>query len=507
MLELDSIKTFRNNTYLNIGARRDASMNLLDSLSSYGQHCKRVIELSEAPCFERQYSSVTDAIADGLMKTDWQAMEKLIYQQAKCGDRVVFIPDCTANIRPFSGSLEDRHITYYPNPAPGNKPIGVGHQYSVVGLQPVCHESAKLHWLLPLSVKRVSSGEKGNEVGMQQISETIHALGLSDKRVISIADSLYSTVPCREYVSRHNNWVHICRLNSKRNLHVLDSANGARRYGHKMQLNRPDSFPPSQSEINFTSTAPSGKSLHVTITTWHDMVIRGSRTFKGDRHPMMLHRVKVVDETGKNYYKRPLWLLVTGEHRHEILAKEVYDYYVSRYDIEHYFRFGKGKLLMNKYQTPSVKHEECWWKLCSLAYTQLFLARQVVRKLPRPWEKYLASYQDDSSKKSIATPCQAQRDFAYVLDNIGTPALTCRSRGNPKGRKQGETQEKRERYPIKFKSNQEKKRKNPVISASEKPVKNSDPQTIEQLLENVVAQLGKLDCSAEKFSSLLQNTC
>ncbi|MEM9103693.1 MAG: hypothetical protein AAGB12_15395 [Pseudomonadota bacterium] len=64
MLNSEVIEKFRRKVYLNFTARRDASMNLLDALSSYGQRWKHVVELSEAPCFERQYSSITDAIAD-----------------------------------------------------------------------------------------------------------------------------------------------------------------------------------------------------------------------------------------------------------------------------------------------------------------------------------------------------------------------------------------------------------------------------------------------------------
>jgi len=43
----------------------------------------------------------------------------------------------------------------------------------------------------------------------------------------------------------------------------------------------------------------------------------------------------------------------------------------ERLDIEHFFRFGKTRLLMDKIQTPDVEHEEAWWQLVMIAYTQL----------------------------------------------------------------------------------------------------------------------------------------
>ena len=46
----------------------------------------------------------------------------------------------------------------------------------------------------------------------------------------------------------------------------------------------------------------------------------------------------------------------------EISVEEYFTHYQDRYDIEHFFRFGKNNLLMDQYQTPETKHEEAWWK-------------------------------------------------------------------------------------------------------------------------------------------------
>ena len=78
-------------------------------------------------------------------------------------------------------------------------------------------------------------------------------------------------------------------------------------------------------------------------------------------------------------YKRPLWLSVFGERRNEITLYDAYQSYNSRYDIEHFFRFSKQNLLLDAYQTPDVEHEELWWQLCMLAYTQLYLGKPQLR--------------------------------------------------------------------------------------------------------------------------------
>jgi len=221
MNTIKQLKQFREKLYSLFPKRRDALMNLLDALTSYGHRCRSVIELSEAACFERQYSSVTDAIADGFSHVDSQATMKLVYKTTSTStDKQVnrFLVDCTCQPRPYAHKLADRTITHAPNPAPGNKPICVGHQYSVITLLPEEQVARDKHWVIPLAAERVNSTQKGNEVGMQQIVNCINELGLQDQLSISIADSLYGTKTCRMTASTEKNLVHLFRLNSKRNL-------------------------------------------------------------------------------------------------------------------------------------------------------------------------------------------------------------------------------------------------------------------------------------------------
>ena len=73
------LKNFRWQVYQQFPHRKDAIMNLLDALSGYGRQCRSVIELSETPPFKRKYTSITDAIGDGLPSADWDAIQKLHY--------------------------------------------------------------------------------------------------------------------------------------------------------------------------------------------------------------------------------------------------------------------------------------------------------------------------------------------------------------------------------------------------------------------------------------------
>lgn len=80
---------------------------------------------------------------------------------------------------------------------------------------------------------------------------------------------------------------------------------------------------------------------------------------------------------------------VIGKRRHELSLLQVHEAYTQRYDLEHFFRFSKKRLLPSKFQTPDFEHEENWCQLVQLAYVQLWLARCLVKAMSRPWERYL----------------------------------------------------------------------------------------------------------------------
>ena len=61
--------------------------------------------------------------------------------------------------------------------------------------------------------------DKGNELGMRQVTESINNLELSDNLCISIGDSLYGTEACRIEADKQKNLVHIFRISNNRNLY------------------------------------------------------------------------------------------------------------------------------------------------------------------------------------------------------------------------------------------------------------------------------------------------
>lgn len=515
--QISDLIAFRNNIYLKFPKRRDAIMNLLDALSSYGHCSNSVVQLSKAGCYDRQYSSITDAISDGLKHVNWEVIMKLVYDAAtKTEQKKInrFIMDCTSNPRPYAQKLADRTVTHLPNPAPGNKPICVGHQYSLLALLPNDTLINKKHWLVPLTVKRVSSQEKGNELGVQQVVKSIKELGLSDQLSLSIGDSLYGTEKCRITVSEQDNLIHLFRLNSKRNLYCSpqgqeSSGQGRKKeFGSKMTLNDPKTHPKFDEEAETIWTSRRNKEYNVKIQCWRNMLLRGSRKFRSSQFPVNLIKICVFDQQGKMIFKRPMWLAVMGKYRDELSLIDCYQNYSNRYDIEHLFRFGKQKLLLDTYQTPDSENEENWWKLCLLAYMQLYLGKELSPLLPEAWEKYLPEFKSSELlDRSITTPSQTQRGFSKILEQIGTPAEPCVARGKPRGRMPGATMTKRDQKPVIFKhSKPPKKATEIIIPESGEVVDFSNPKKINELVNIVKSTLESLQFSTEEFVKKLEDS-
>jgi hypothetical protein len=144
-------------------------------------------------------------------------------------------------------------------------------------------------------------------------------------------------------------------------------------------------------------------------------------------------RVTVLRQDGTALYKKPLWLMVTGARRQELSLAEIADSYFRRFDIEHFFRFGKQKLLLDRFQTPDARHEENWWWICIFSYIMLYHTRLLANQVKHPWERRPKKL--ESIK--ILTPSQVQRDYERIIKGIGTPASAPKPRGNSSGRREG----------------------------------------------------------------------
>ncbi len=416
----------------------------------------------------------------------------------------MFASDVTPASRPFAKKLADRSIVYAPNPAPGNKPIAAGHAYSALVCLPEKNHPTYAPWVLPLSVDRVDTSEKGHEVGPKRLRDLINNETLAFKHAlcVHVGDSAYFTLPVRQITSSTNHLISIARLRSNRKVYAPSNDSSKRKYDEKiMKLNKSATHAEPDQTVEIQSVTSKNRPITVEIKVWRDRLFRGSREFKGHENPFNLHRIRVLDtKTKKPLFKRLMWLAVDGERRHELDPNSVYKSYRQRYDIEHFFRLGKQRLLMDSFQTPELVHEENWWQIVQLAYVQLYLSRDLCELIPNPWERYLPKFKQatiEGMTDRIGASC-TQRNFAKVLEQIGTPAADVRKVKPGKGREPGETQVKRSDKPLLFKKKTPKNKQDEAkgkVKGSEKRQDIPKPQKIDDLIGAIRSWAAEMEIS------------
>ena len=455
----------------------DTVMDLLDALSS-NNSARSTVELSLNPLFRRDYSALYQASAfcapttnepafgangvdsdnsvEELSSTDQQieqllsVLAQVIPEPVQSSFQLLGL-DVTPMPRPYAQTLEDRTFIYQPNTIKGNKPINIGHPYSILSVLP---EKATLHdppWVIPLSGVRVDSSQKGQSVGSAQIEQLLNhsAFASSGQLKVLVVDSGYSVRPFLCQQVQHENLVTVARVRSNRVFYQLPpTCSWPRRRGHptwygsRFDLKDETTWWEPDETFQTTLTTHRGKVLSVMVRAWKSMLMRGTKNEPMHLHPFTLIQIQVSDSQGKQIW-RPMWLSVFGQRRQQLTAAESWQAYRQRYDLEHFLRFGKQKLLLNAFATPVVEHEENWVHLSLLAYVQLWAARELAVNLPRSWERYLPS-----AKEGQVSPSVVQRDFNRIISQIGTPASSPKRRGKSPGRAQGDSQTPRERHQV-----------------------------------------------------------
>jgi hypothetical protein len=463
---LTRLTQFRQDLYTSFPNRADALMDLVDALTGNLQ-ARSPAELSLSPLFRREYGSVYDAIDNFFVPSspDTAVAERQAHDQhllrliagtlTPPQQRKFWLLgiDKTPAPRRFATTLPDRTYVYQPNTLQGNKPVTIGHDYSVMTVLPEPVAPTHHPWVIPLQMRRVTSQETSNQVAVEQVTATVtdDTLPFHDDLCVQVADSGYSGLAFLGQVAPLPNVVTIVRLPGNRILHhppapeadAPKTAGHPTWYGERFDLSDPQSWGAPDAVAQTTFTTQQGRTLTVQLQGWHNLRRRGKQGLPMHRHPCTLVRARIVDANGQPVYHRELWLLVLGARRGELSLVEVWEAYRQRYDLEHFFRFGKQRLLLTAFQTPETTREENWWRIAQLAYVQLWLAQPLAEALPRPWERYLPP-----SPRGSASPATVQRDFARIIRQIGTPARAPKRRGNAPGRAQGTRLAPRPHQPV-----------------------------------------------------------
>jgi hypothetical protein len=466
---ISQLQHFRQELYQLLPTRPDTLLDLVDALSG-SPNARSVVELSLSPLFRRQYSSITDAIDEfsQASQPDRAAAERQAWNRdlARLIGRYLSTPqqqrfwlvgiDVVPVARPFARTLQDRGFVYQPNPVGSNKPVTIGHAYSVVAFLPEKGQPDDPPWVVPFSVRRVQSHETARLVGAEQLKMLLQdeTQPFHDGLCVQVADSAYSGAGYLGRLGPQRNLVTVTRAADNRVFYRQFSADpeesGAghpRWYGTSFDLKDSTTWGTPDEIAETTFTTKRGRTYRVQLQGWHNLLMHGKQNLPMQRYPFTLLRAVVLDEHGQPVFKRALWLIVLGERRSELSLEEAWNAYRQRYDLEHFFRFGKQRLLLATYQTPDVEHEENWLTLVQLATVQLWLARDLAGVQLRAWERYLPQ-----RASGTASPSQVQRDWERIIRRIGTPAQPPKRRGNSPGRAKGTRSERRPRQPVVKKS-------------------------------------------------------
>jgi hypothetical protein len=461
------LEQFRIDLYELLPYRSDALLDLLDALSG-NTFARSVIGLSLSALFRRGHSSLLDGIDNFFQASEeeTEAEERQWWEQELTGLIGWYLPrpqerpfwlwglDVTPLPRRFAKTLADRSYVYQPNTLKGNKPVTIGHQASVLAYLPE-KEAGSPPWLIPYIISRVRSEQTKNEAGVLQAKSWLsdETLPFAGELNVLVGDSDYSSALFLGPLAEDENLVTITRAAANRVFYRQplpwppDQKPGQGHptwYGEPFRLKEPATWGEPDETLITAYTSRRGKRYTLHLEGWYDRLMRGKRDLPMHKHPFTLVRARLFDAQGKLVFKRPMWLIALGERRYDLSLLDIWSSYAQRVDLEHFFRFGKQKLLFDDSQTPVVEHEVNWWQLVQLAYIQLYLARDLAEMLPRPWEKHLLSV----AQSAIASPAMVLRAFARIISRIGSPAQAPKPRGNSPGRAQGDKPGRRKRYPV-----------------------------------------------------------
>ena len=450
----NQLKQFRNEVYQNFNncKRTDTLMDLMDALSS-NTTAKTAVELTLNPHFRRHYTALNKAVVVNAVPD--QKLADLACQTIGAPIKRKFhllATDVTSAPRPFADTLRDRGFVYQPNTIKGNKPIVIGHQYSFWAWLPESVQPKMGNWVVPLSVQRVSSQANKELVGAKQLSDLLadKDLPFGKALCVEVADSAYSKPAYLNANREHAHLVTIARARGTRTFYrqPVPEDQPAEKghptwYGNPFRLKEPETWDAPDQCAETTFVSHKKVTYRVEIQAWHNLIMRGKKGCPMRQHPFTLVKIRWYNQKGEALFQKPLWLIVMGERHMELSLLDIYQAYLQRYDLEHFFRFGKQKLLLDKFQTPDEKHEEHWWRLVALAYLQLWAAKEMASDLPRPWERYLPSAPDKQP-----TPAMVLRDMSRIIRQIGTPAPAPKPRGKSPGRRKGLKLIARVRQPV-----------------------------------------------------------
>jgi hypothetical protein len=433
---LQLLQTFRGKLLGIFPRRADVLFELIDALLLTVDP-RSPVELSRSPAFRRRFSMVYDALRKGEVDPDlvrqlWAEAEPS--EALTIGGCAVYGVDTTIDPRPQAETLADRSRVY----SASQEKAVPGHQYSWLG-RIVSQAPA---WFAPRDLERVATCDTPAGVAARQVLRLAATLAVVGMLHVAVADSGYAKAPFLAAFVGLTSLCVLVRLPCNRVLYgappvpVINPKTGKRakrgqppKHGAKFRLKAP---PTPERHIEFP--LPLGKGT-VRMSAWGQLHFREVPRLVG-----MVVQVEFFTPDGQPKYLRPLWLFWSGPG--SVPLEALCQMYLARFGIEHFFRFAKQRLGLLCAKSPTLQACENWTWVVAFAYTQLLLARTLVKAMPRPWDK------SPRDPRQPLTAGQVQRAWPIFSLSLGTPAAAPKPSGKAPGRAAGFHPEPRPRQPV-----------------------------------------------------------
>lgn len=423
---------FRQSVYKCITRARDSLFELMDAVLVMPR-VKSFPELSTAGVFRRRWSSLYEALEDG--QIDREKILRLEIEHLPADEQPLLAGDHTAWAREQAYTLKDRTFEHQPSPIKGQKPITIGHGYSTLGVVPEKGGS----WFLPLLHERIKSEMTPSAKMAEQLREVCSLL---PNRPLGLFDSEYgSGLFIKETKGIDCDLLFRLRPNRKLRREPPPYPGFGRppKHGAVFRLSDPATWPePDQEwEVEDEKLGP------VIIRQWNNLHFQ-------DAPDRLVTAFRVERLNARKTRRDPgvVWLGYCGSQN---LPPQLWRHYLSRYIIEHWYRFINQSLSWKLPRLGTPEQSELWSVLMVLVSWQLWLSRSEVADNPQTWQK--------PQPPEKMTPGRVHQSIAGVLAGIGTPAQPPKPRGKSSGFLKGSTRTKRLRHEV------IKKRCKPVAKA------------------------------------------
>ena len=410
-------------------ARRDAQFELLDALLCKGK-VPSFPWLALAGCFQRQWSSLYDAVEQGAQ--DVTGLSQFLMRQVPTAGIQFWSLDGTVWPRPQAHTLPGRGYVYAPGRSFKGKPVVPGYSYSLLDWVPEAEES----WSLSVAMERVGSDSSDLRVGAAQVQRLCQVRQGGDGLDIVAGDCKYSQpeflrrvqpLPCGKVARLAKHRVLYGRPEPK----PAGTRGRSRKHGARFAFKEPESWGEPVEELELEDP----KWGRVRLRRWSNLHARTAADVEFDVVQVQVH-------LERDHPPPPLWLLWLSPERIPptltVTVATIWRAYAHRWPIEPGNRFRKQTLNWTRPQFQTAQAGDRWTVIVSLAFWQLYLARPLVADCPLPWQP----------KQVDLTPARVQQGMLDIFGQIGSPAQPPQTRGKSSGWPKGKRRQRKQRYKV-----------------------------------------------------------